>query len=71
MTISTLARARQILKNCRRASLSFAIDTHMHGLKFGSRIACILAGRSRSAHLTRLSEPCSRWPPLPVERPIP
>eukprot|EP00965_Chrysotila_dentata_P199540 6179448-Pleurochrysis_carterae.AAC.1 len=49
ITLSTLARARQILINCRRARLSFAIDTHMHGLPFSSRIACILAERSRSA----------------------
>eukprot|EP00965_Chrysotila_dentata_P006478 211359-Pleurochrysis_carterae.AAC.1 len=49
MTILTLSRARQLLLNCRRARLSFAIDTHMHRLPFCSRIAGMLAERSRCA----------------------
>eukprot|EP00965_Chrysotila_dentata_P118599 3921425-Pleurochrysis_carterae.AAC.1 len=57
ITISTLARARQILMNCRRARLSFAIDTHMHGLQFGlASHAYLRSARAPSAPLPRLLE---------------
>eukprot|EP00965_Chrysotila_dentata_P254360 6211843-Pleurochrysis_carterae.AAC.1 len=39
------------------------IGTHMHSLPFWTRVACVLAERSRSAPQV-LGYSCSRWLPL-------